>query len=73
MFDTTAAPSPPLTGVRVVDAAPMIATLLGYFGADPHFEERGSITSVELVELPRCPRDELARLVAEGVVGPAAR
>lgn len=39
MFDTTAASAPPLSGVRVVDAAtiyagPMIATLLGDFGAD---------------------------------------
>ncbi|AKS31139.1 CaiB/BaiF CoA transferase family protein [Mycolicibacterium goodii] len=39
MFDTTSAHPPPLHGVRVVDAAtiyagPMIATLLGDFGAD---------------------------------------
>ena len=39
MFDTTSASTPPLSGVRVVDAAtiyagPMIATLLGDFGAD---------------------------------------
>lgn len=39
MFDTTEAASPSLSGVRVVDAAtiyagPMIATLLGDFGAD---------------------------------------
>jgi crotonobetainyl-CoA:carnitine CoA-transferase CaiB-like acyl-CoA transferase len=39
MFDPTAASAPPLSGVRVVDAAtiyagPMIATLLGDFGAD---------------------------------------
>jgi crotonobetainyl-CoA:carnitine CoA-transferase CaiB-like acyl-CoA transferase len=39
MFDTTEAAEPPLSGVRVVDAAtiyagPMIATLLGDFGAD---------------------------------------
>lgn len=39
MFDTTSAQPPPLQGVRVVDGAtiyagPMIATLLGDFGAD---------------------------------------